>query len=172
MKNTAINTLTYTGMVTLSQYIGNKKFKVATLHNEGGNSLFNFLADCLVGDFAIASANKPSKIMIVSRAVNGSGGYTFTGVSGYIYLLTNPEKVYDVASDGLNCKVRYSFIIPQDRIEGISLDGLGIGLYAYAEEDPAAFAAYCPLDIAVNNLVNTALVVDWELIISNSSAQE
>jgi len=172
MKNTAINTLAYTGVVTLSQYIGQKKYKVATLHNEGGNSLFNFLADCLVGDFTIARSNKPSKIMLISRTANGSGDYTYTSASGFIFLLTDPEKVYDVASSGLNCRVRYSFIIPQDMIEGISLDNLGIGLYSYSETAPEAFAAYCELGVTTNSLINTALVVDWELIISNSSVQE
>jgi hypothetical protein len=170
MKNTAINTLKYTGEVTLSQYIGQKKYRVAQLHNAGGNALFNFLADCLIGEFNIAKANRPTKIMLISRSADGPDGYEYRGVSGFIYLLTNPEKVYNVEDTDAICRVRYSFIIPQDMIEGInSLDKLGIGLYSDAEKSPEAFAAYCEFDVSASSLVNTALVVDWELIISNNS---
>ena len=162
MKNTALNTLKYTGVVTLSQYIGQKKYKVAQFHNEGGNALFNFLADCLLGDFDKSKLNRPTKVMLVTRTSNGSA-YEYTGVSGFVYLLTNPEKD---TSNGA-CKVRYSFIIPQDIVEGLSLDNLGIGLYSDVEKSPEAFVAYCDLDISINSLVDSALVVDWELIISN-----
>ena len=60
MKNTAINTLKYTGIVTLSQYIGSKKRQIARMHNEGGDALFRFLANCLAGDFTTAKLTMPN----------------------------------------------------------------------------------------------------------------
>ena len=45
MTNTAVNTLTYTGIVTLSQYIENKKVKIGQTHNKGGAPLFKFLSN-------------------------------------------------------------------------------------------------------------------------------
>ena len=64
-KNKAINTFTYTGVVTLSQYIGSKKIQVAQVHNAGGASLFEFLADCLIGDIEIAQTKRPTKIKLI-----------------------------------------------------------------------------------------------------------
>ena len=54
IKGIAKSSLEYTGIVNLSQYINGKKFTIAQLHNAGGKPLFEFLADCLVGDFEIA----------------------------------------------------------------------------------------------------------------------
>ena len=67
MKNTAINTLNYTGIVSLSQCIGNRKIKIAQMHNTGGASLFNFLANCLIGNFTTAKINYPTKIKLINR---------------------------------------------------------------------------------------------------------
>ena len=128
MRNTAINNLTYTGIVTLSRYVGSKKIKIAQLHNTGGNPLFDFLADCLIGDFVTAKVFRPTKIMLLNRieVSDEPGTYEYDSKSGFIYLLTKPEKI-DSATQS---KVRYSFIIPKDQIEGVdTTTGLGIGLY-------------------------------------------
>lgn len=180
MKGNAINTLTYTGIVTLSQYIGGKKVRVAQVHNTGGNPLFNFLADCLIGDFAIAKISKPTKVMLLIKtttaAEDGSKIISYSAKSGgFIYLLSSPEKVYDTEST----RVRYSFIIPKDYFMNMPTEAgkeLGLGLYTdnatdNTEEDLKKFAAFCSLG-DVKNLSSAAnnLVVDWDLVISNNSA--
>ena len=58
MKNTAINHINYTGIVTLSQYINGKKFLITQKHNAGAHMLFDFLADCLVGNFDLVKNNE------------------------------------------------------------------------------------------------------------------
>ena len=62
MTSKSINNLYYTGIVTLSQYDGKKRTPIVRLHNTGGNLLFEFLANCLVGNFDQAAKNQPAKI--------------------------------------------------------------------------------------------------------------
>lgn len=174
MRNRAINSLKYTGIVTLSQYIGSKKVKLSQVHNSGGNSLFDFLADCLVGDFTVAKATRPTKIMLIQGSAEKDeyGNTVFErplGGGGFIYLLTKPEKIYDSTKS----VVRYSFVIPKDIIVSIAaFDQLYIGLYTDSAtlDEPNNYAAICKLDVSVTNLASAALVVDWELIISNHTA--
>ena len=169
MKNIAINSLKYTGIVTLSQYSGNKKLTIATLHNEGGDALFDFLASCLVGDFARARVYRPTKVMLIERKSDSGGNFVYSspsGGGGMNYILATPEKVY---SAGI-CKVRYSFIISKDDLEGITnFDDLYLGLYPDKadENEPENFAALCKLAITRTDIANAVLAVDWELIISN-----
>jgi hypothetical protein len=143
------------------------------VHNTGGNTLFNFLADCLIGDFPIANMTRPTKIKLLIKSVEEGGIINYTAQSGFIYLLSRPEKVYSTGST----KVRYSFIIPKDHFTNVSLglnNELGLGLYAddATEKNPENFAAYCSLKDIQQMLTGAAnnLIVDWELIISNNSA--
>jgi hypothetical protein len=175
MKSKAISTLTYTGIVTLSQYIGSKKIKIAQIHNTGGNPLFRFLADCLAGDSALAAMDRPTKIMLVKRnkykQVDGTILYDYERKSGFIPLLTQPEKVYSDTES----TVKYSFMIPRAMLEEIdSFEGLGIGLYPNGALDVKAdlpnYAAFCEIAATKSALINAILVVDWELHISNRAS--
>ena len=87
--------LAYTGIVTLSQYIGTKKIKLAQMYNKGGDSLFTFISDCLTGDFDIARLNRPTKIMLLNCSKeNDDSGNTininYESASGFIYLVSKP----------------------------------------------------------------------------------
>jgi hypothetical protein len=173
MRNRAINTLRYAGIVTLSQHIGSKKIKIAQMHNTGASPLFDFLADCLVGDFDMAKVTRPTKIMLLehdsSKNVNDNTSYSpLQGGGGFIYLLTKPEKVYE----DIKSVVRYSFIIPRDILDSINdFEKLYIGLYTDGTSvtEPENYAAICKVDLAKGTLASASLVVDWELIISNIS---
>lgn len=168
MKNKAINTLEYTGVVRLSQYIGSKKVEVAKLQNEGSYSLFNFFADCLVGDFEVAQINRPTKIMLLQKDSKTS---EFTSKSGFIFQTSKPEKVYDTAKG----TVRYSFIIPKDLISSIKPETVThIGLYANSATDgeETNFSALVGVDLTNDDLASAAAVlVDWELNISNKNKE-
>jgi hypothetical protein len=173
MKNKAINALNYTGIVTLSQYVGKTKLQVAQLHNTGNTSLFSFLANCLAGEFDKVKSHTPSKIRLLRR--NGStGDCSYSPVTASIFLHTPPEPSFDSGES----RVRFSFIIPRDFLDSVSLtnsqDGVvGLGLYAnsVSEEEPENFMAFCALDNLdrSNILANAFLVVDWELIIANNA---
>lgn len=168
MKSKILNTLSYTGTVTLSRYVGSKKIEIAQIHNTGGAMLFDFLSDCLIDDFTAAESKRPTKIKVLNRtAIDGT--YSYTSASGFIHLLTKPEKI---SKDNQSC-VRYSFLIPRDVINNIdSTDGLALGLYAKKalndESDVENFSACCDINAAKSLFNNTSLVVDWELSITNS----
>ena len=175
MKNIAVNALNYTGIVTLSQYMGDQKITIAQMHNTGGGSLFNFLASCLAGDFRAAQPNRPTKIRLLSRT-GEKGSYYYSPVTSTIFLRTPPEPSYTAGES----RVRFSFIVPRDFLEAFpsvaSAGTLGIGLYANSipdrdDSEAKNFMAFCALDeVNWSALVNTFLVVDWDLIISNLSA--
>ena len=171
MKNMAINTLNYTGIVTLSQYVENKKITLAQVHNTGGTSLFNFLANCLAGHFQYTRVNWPTKIKLLTR-YGDNNSYTYSSVSGFIFLRTAPEVI---EKDTRECRVRYSFMIPRDLLENITDFGhLGLGLYTHgtAENEPENFAAFCELgpDLKLDKseLISASLLVDWDIVIANA----
>lgn len=164
MKNTAINSIGYTGVVTLSRYTGSKKIKIAQIQNAGVQSLFNFLADCLLGDFAIAKNNRPDKIMLLERAVQDNN-VTYTSCSDFIHV-TSVEKV---PSDSAGI-VRYSFMVTSDRLANNSFNCIGLYANSVRSHYPADFSAIVEITDEVKNAnlsVSSVLVVDWELNISN-----
>lgn len=171
MKNTAINTLEYTGMVTLSQYVNSKKIKLMQVHNEGGNPLFNFISDCLVGDFDVAKVNLPTKIMLLKYTdeIDPTGnitGMTIEKKSGFIYLLSKPEKIYNT-SKGI---VKYSFMLSRDILESTDFNSIGLYTSNTSELYPENYAAFCKVNISKNDIsTSSILVVDWELNISNKN---
>lgn len=165
IKSIAQNNIGYTGVVRLSQYTGSKKFTIAEIHNEGGKPLFDFLADCLIGNFAEASVNRPTKILLLNKDDNGN--YEQADGTSFIYLLTAPEKVYS-EREGI---VRYSFIIPQEYFAGGNSNSIrfnAIGLYCDSADSAEDFAACCRVDTSTWSIsISSVLVLDWELHIAN-----
>ena len=166
MKNIAKNAIGYTGIVTISRYSNNKKIEIAKVHNEGRNPLFDFLADCLVGDYTMASVSIPEKIMLLHATGTGDS-QKIASASGFIHWTTPPEKI---TREDKSC-ARYSFLVPSDRIEGTFNR---IGLYTKAATDKTDelgnYAAYCDIHDTDNtgSAASAALIIDWELIISNA----
>ena len=165
MKNVALNTLKYTGIVTLSQYVGNKKVEIAQVYNAGTNILFEFFSDCLLGYFDFAQKNRPTKIMLLQYDIDKKA---YINKSGYI-TYTNVEKVYN-ESEGI---VRYSFTVTRDILEGNTFDSIGLYAKSTKINDYENYAAIVKLtedEITNQSLVaSTALIVDWELHISNKA---
>ena len=173
MQNTAINTLGYTGIVTISQCIGKEKIEIAQIHNTGGTALFNFLADCLLGDFELAAKSRPTKIMLLERktSTDTSQSVEYISSSGFIHLLTKPEKIYS-NTEG---KVRYSFRISRDMLESTNKPN-AIALYTKDIKDTfvditnwAAIVENVGDYLQAAQITASALIVDWELIISNKN---
>lgn len=156
------NNIDYKGIVTLSQKIGGKKVKLAKIHNAGGRALFDFLADCLMGDFDSAKINRPSKITLLYR--DSDNNLTKADNTPFIYITTKPERVLTNLDEGV---VRYSFTISQDIFFGTTFNA--IGLYTDSETNIENYAAYCQIDSAdLGDIsVSSVLLLDWELHISN-----
>jgi hypothetical protein len=166
MKNTTINSLEYSGTVTISMGVGTKKVNVAKIQNTGKQSLFNFFADCLVGDFDVAEAERPNKIMLLHY---NAADDRYESRSGFIY--GRPEKIYN-SSEGVVC---YSFTITRDKLENITFDSIGLFSHATKNLENDNFVAI--VDNVQDKLnkknlsVSSALVIDWELHISNKDKE-
>lgn len=166
LKGITKSNIEYTGIVTLSQYTKGKKFTIAKIHNVGGKSLFNFLVDCLMGDFDIARIDRPTKIALLN--VDEEKNITAAENTSFIHLLTKPEKVYS-KDEGI---VKYSFVIPQEYFTAGNASGAArfnaIGLYANSATEVEDYAAYCTVDTSDWEIsISSVLVLDWELHISN-----
>lgn len=162
LKGTAINTVEYTGIVTLSQYIKGKKAIISKTYNSGGKALFEFLTDCLLGDFDVAKIDRPTKILLLNEA---GGVLTKANNTGFVSLLANPVKIYDTNA-GI---IRYSFHITQDLFAGTTFNAIGLYPNSATDLDLDNYAAIC--NINPNDLdglsVSSVLVLDWELHLSN-----
>jgi hypothetical protein len=164
MKNIATNSIGYTGIVTLSQCINGKKYKIKQVYNSGGNPLFNFFSDCLLGDYDIAEYNRPIKIMLLNKEEGQP--LKKAANSSFIYITTCPEKVYN-PNAGIT---RYSFIIPKDILMGTNFNAIGLYTKSATETTLDDYAAICDLsssEFEVTMATSTVLVLDWQLIISN-----
>jgi hypothetical protein len=173
MKNTAVNSLEYAGVVTLSQYINKTKVFTQRIHNAGGNSLFNFITTCLLGDFDEAASYLPTKIRLLKTTKDTEGNSSIAGVSDFIYILTKPEKVISISDNitGPTGTVRYSFSIPREFLEDATFNS--IGLYSDYAQEVSDYAAFCEIDTSTTGMLSsTVLVIDWELTFSNSEKKE
>lgn len=171
MKSSALNSLKYAGIVTLFQRIGSKKIKLAQFKNSGRQPLFDFFADCLAGDFELAKINCPVKIMLLKEkpvTENGSTQILYESMSDFIYWIKKPEKVYDKSSSTVST-VRYSFIVSRDELKGTTFDHIGLYADPITKGELDRFAAIVSMKSLdpVSLLASSALVLDWELNISN-----
>ena len=87
LKSSTTSRVEYTGIVRLSQYTGGKKFTIAEMHNVGGKPLFDFLADCLIGDFDLAKLDRPTKILLLN--IDEERNIMAADNVNFIYLLSN-----------------------------------------------------------------------------------
>ncbi len=162
LKGIASNSVGYTGIVTLSQYINGKKVATKKVSNTGGQPLFDFLADCLVGYIDTAALNRPNKILLLKKDTSPTEDILEKAYPSFIYMTTNPVRV-----PGNNVGiVRYSFTIPQEIFSGTGFNA--IGLYTDAATDPSNYAALCEINTSSFSLaLSSVLILDWELRISN-----
>jgi hypothetical protein len=169
VKGTAKGNLEYTGIVKLYQYTHGKKRTIANLINSGGKPLFDFLSDCLAGDFDSARFSRPDKVLLLNEDLE-SGTLECASTGGFTYIMSKPERVPS-DSEGI---VRYSFSIPQDQLYNAGrINFNAIGLYPYNVEDITELYNYAA-KVAVTDLAresilpSSVLMLDWELHISNS----
>lgn len=172
MKNTATNNLGYTGIVTISRYIGKNKIKIAQVKNTGGQSLFDFFSDCLVGDYQSAEIHRPVKIMLLKYTEKLVGGVLKLEVEKasdrFLYPTTKPEKIYKASAS----TVRYSFIISGDQLQNTDFNGIGLYTDEVTRDDDCnKYAAFCKVDNLDDMVITPSalLAVDWELNILNKA---
>lgn len=98
--------IVYNGNVTIKLVKDGKTLKTVKKHNTGCPELFDFLSNCLMGDFV---ASKTPKVLM---------GYNSDGTPTKENLGTKALSTFvpyaDIAkiNDGDNCKVEYKFNVP------------------------------------------------------------
>lgn len=160
------NILGYTGIVRLSQYNDGKKTLITQKYNQGTSKLFDYLADCLIGDYDCANLKRPAKIKLLKISQDTQEIIEDRHL-GFIYTRAKPEKISRSypESDVPQSVALYSFIIPRDMLRS---DITHVGLYLKPAEKSEDYAALCPISLSETELeISSVLVLDWELFISN-----
>ena len=163
IKSSTKSNISYTGMVTLSQYAGGRKVTTAKIHNTGGAPLFNFITDCLAADFTMAKLSSPYQILLIKTSDNGDSLDLLNATtSDFITILTKPEKI-DTNT------VRYSFIVPQDAVADLTFNAIGLYPKTATLSDITNYYALCKVKNPTTVSTSSVLVVDWDLTISNGT---
>ena len=110
LNNQSVN---YKGIVKVSIVNGqNKTISTNTYHNNGTNNLFNFIANCIAGNYINHEKYRPCKIALYRAAESGSNIKSEYRMSNFIFQ-DGAAKVKNI-STGLTsgCEVIYHFRIP------------------------------------------------------------
>lgn len=187
----------YSGKVTVTVVDDRKVVSRKVGHNAGGQPLFQFLAQCLCGNYENTKSLQPLKIRLfynkatdttaattnINNWVGSDSNTSIEEASNFIFVnapsATEEIKITDkqgnlVAKNGykaiLHFRVPFSFVT-RDEINQICL-------YAQDESDPKIYSAYYLFTdsknkeklapIKVNNQqASYNLIIEWELSISN-----
>jgi hypothetical protein len=113
--------LSYSGDIKLSTYLCGKLVSTKHYHNAGTRSLYRFFANCLIGNFSIASPLRPFKIKLFkyTNATSNSGegiapnefnittalqDNSLVEASGFINIMSAPEVFYIDDGNTVGCK--------------------------------------------------------------------
>jgi hypothetical protein len=99
-----LSTISYNGQVTVKAIDGKRTLYSYKSHNTGKQKLFDFLANCLIGNFVAAKSAMPCRIACFSGKVSKD-----TKVSTYVY--RDSSNYLDNKTDG-STEVVFRFRIP------------------------------------------------------------
>lgn len=145
--------MSYSGDVKLTTYIGGKQVSRHNYHNAGALGLYRFFANCLVGNFSVATNIRPFKIKLfglskpddVLQITNFKPSDLEEGslieYSDFITMTTAPDIFYFDDGAEVGCKVVLSFVFPYSKITNTGNIYL-IGIYGSRTEDPDDMCAY------------------------------
>ncbi len=161
----------------------NRVYSETKYHNTGCLKLFNFFADCLIGNYNIAKSNRPCRVVLFKedddhptyRKVGGVDKFDITSmceecrVSTRVYYDSTPEPNI-TENDG--CSVKYHFRLPFLTLANGAIVKK-IGLYpniisSYTKDLCAYFILPEGKEIPVPEAGgNYTIIIDWILIIEN-----
>lgn len=171
----------YTGKVTVSVYDNDRLIKKTTSHNKGMSTLFNFIGNCLKGDFKSARESRPCKLVLLRKddnntidPINSSNPIENPSVWTEAYTVSTPT-VYDNTAmaipDSGSCEVTYHFRIPSlNLVAGAKVKKLLLLPIKYTSLTEAC--AYYRLDNEIElpqRSGNITIIVDWTLKFANST---
>lgn len=166
----------YSGSVKISLLKNKRKLKTTKYRNNGGPSLFRFLAYTTAGLYGIADGLRPRYVCLV-RA--DSDNFMLAGNIEYksSKVLYKSTPIYNVGTGNVaETTVTFEFLIPYTQIIRGSSDPNFIVLYSNNQiDDKKECCAYVPFDATILNNMNEDynLFVEWTLKFTNvtSSAQ-
>jgi hypothetical protein len=185
--------LGYSGDIKLSTYLGRKLLSTKYYKNSGALGLYRFFANCLIGNYSVASPLRPFKIKLFKyqNATNSAGigilpeefnlnialrEGSLLPASDFINIKTVPEVFYMDDGNTVGCKVKLSFVFPYNYIKetGNAVHVIGIyGLNTTKQED---LSAYYLLTKEVFNLNNDGSVgestIQWDPIVKLADEEE
>lgn len=174
----------YTGVVTVSVYDNDRLIKSTTSNNAGMSTLFNFICNCLKGDFKSARESRPCKLILLKKDDNESedstpltdkeSNKTYWSES---YAVSAPT-VYDTAAigtvDNNKCDITYHFRIPSLNLQtGAEIKKLLLLPVKYT-----TFSEACAYYVLENEIKlpeksgNITIIIDWKLIFSNKTEKK
>ena len=181
----------YTGTVTIASYLGDRLIQKESHHNKGLNTLFEFMSNCLQGNWYEAKYKRPCKLVMLqtadqelspndisspsnSSAIDREGKHFWSSK----YAVCNPT-MYDTAAttttDAESSSVTYHFRVPFLSLVGGSKIKKLMLLPPQATNYQTEACAYYVLDTEIEVPVvgaNFTVIVDWTLTFSNEQPKQ
>ena len=177
----------YVGDITIKLTEGDRVYSTKHYHNNGAVKLFNFFADCLIGNFNVAKSSRPCKIVLFKVKEDDSELDPETGEVDPTKAIWDDDtristKVfYDSAvtpgaSEESGSTVTYHFRIPYlSLVDGERVRKLALYpdiISSYRDDRcayyilPAAEEIQIPGPAGVSS--NFTIIIDWKLHIYNA----
>lgn len=180
----------YSGKITIAIQDGNKIISKKEYHNNGSNSLFNFLCLCIKGDYATANEKRPFYIKAFKAADTETPDSIKTYLTGKGYerlgqfdtnritsgsTAVGYNKVATVEDNKvtLHFRLPYSLITSQE-LNMFCLYGKDYGgdnntknwsaYYLLTNDDETAFT-----NLTINSSQNYNLLLEWTMTIDNTT---
>lgn len=185
----------YSGKVKVTVVDDRKVVSRKVGHNAGGQPLFQFLAQCLCGNYENTKASQPLKIKLfynktetetvdeatknIQDWVKSEGDFTnITSASNFIFVNAPsvPEEIEDEEGNKNGYKAILHFRVPFSFVTHDEINQ--ICLYAQNENDDKKYSAYylfkdsedekklAPIEVN-NQQASYSLIIEWELSIAN-----
>jgi hypothetical protein len=151
-QNISQQLITYSGNVKVSTYINGKLATKKHFKNSGALGLYRFFANCITGNFALATPLRPYKIKLFTY--NDANSITpsrfninealaegkLVPASDFIPITSAPEIFYFNSDTEVGCKIVLNFVFPYSKIFTGNIHMIGIyGTRTEAAEDLCAY---------------------------------
>ena len=170
-KHTKINNgINYHGEVSISVMDGKRKLCAVT-HNNGGKGLFNFLSNCLLGNFVAAKSSYPSKIACFGKVNDTDTDTKLVRLSSFIRY---DSSRWETKETSTGSSIYFHFRIPYSALKPGTISILRLYTNEVSGEDAEEdICAEISLDatkyITVPDTTdgNFTVIVDWKMTLTD-----
>lgn len=172
----------YSGKVTISSYLGDRLIQTETSHNAGLPKLFQFIGNCLQGNWSNAKSNRPCKLVLLrtadaeSRQINSPLDTATSDYWSEDYAISSPI-IYDSAAiiqrtGETTSAVTYHFRVPfLSLISGSQIKKLLLlptNPSSYQTDACAYYILNEPIQVPESG-GNFTVIVEWTLTFNNEA---